>query len=127
MVTATSDMEYKPGYKNLNAYQKANELALLVYKATKKFPKDELFGLTSQMRRCAVSVAANIVEGHGRRTNKDKLQFYYIARGSLNELEYYIELARQLEYVARAEYDILVGIRNDTGKLLAGLIKFLSR
>jgi len=127
MITATSDMEYKPGYKNLNAYQRANELALFVYKATKKFPKDELFGLTSQMRRCAVSVAANIVEGHGRRTNKDKLQFYYIARGSLNELEYYIELAQQLNYITQAECGVLVKTRGDVGKLLAGLIKFLSR
>jgi len=71
-------MVYEPGYKKLNVYKKADELVLLVYKITKKFPKEELFGLISQMRRRAVSVVVNIVEGYGRRTTKDKIQFYYI-------------------------------------------------
>ncbi len=118
-------MEYQAGYKNLNVYLKANELTLLIYKITKGFPRDELFGLTSQLRRCAVSVPANIVEGYGRRTDKDKLQFYYIARGSLNELEYYLDLVFQLGYVTKTDYEIISKIRNDTGKLLAGFIKFL--
>ena len=119
-------MEYRAGYKNLNTYIKANELVLLIYEITKKFPKEELFGLTSQIRRCAVSVPANIVEGYGRRTNKDKLQFYYIARGSLNELEYYLDLSNQLSYMSKNDYDKAVNIRNDAGKLLAGLIKSLN-
>src|SRR3989344_5159593 len=93
MINDTSKMEYKAAYKNWNVWLKANELVLLVYKFTQKFPKDELFGLTSQMRRAAVSVPANVVEGYGRRTPKDKLQFLYISRGSLNEIEYYIDLA----------------------------------
>jgi four helix bundle protein len=128
METATSDMEkneYIAGYKNLNAYQKANELTLLIYKLTRKFPKEELFCLVSQMRRCAVSVPANIVEGYGRRTNKDKQQFYHIARGSLNELEYYIDLSRQLGYFESADYEQAVSLRQDAGKLLTGLIKSL--
>ena len=116
-------MEYEPGYKKLNVYQKADKLVLLVYKITKKFPKDELFGLISQMRRCAVSVPANVVEGYGRRTDKDKIQFYYISRGSLNELEYYIDLSFSLGYINKQEQDLLIGARSDVGRLLNGFIK----
>lgn len=113
-------MEYKAGYKKLNVWVKANELVLLVYKLTKRLPKDEIFGLISQMRRCAISVPANLVEGYGRNTTKDKLRFFYIARGSLNELEYYIDLCFQLGYFTENEYKSLVGLRNDVGRLLNG-------
>ena len=92
------------GYRKLNVYIKAHELTKAIYKVTKKFPEDELFGLISQMRRCAVSVPANITEGYGRRTLADKLQFYYIARGSLNELEYYLDLSKDLGYLSAADY-----------------------
>ena len=115
-------MENK-GYRQLNVYSKANGLVLLVYKFTKKFPREELFGLISQMRRCAVSVVANIVEGYSRRTANDKLQFYYIARGSLTELEYYIDLARNLGYLTEEEYLKLYEGREETGRLLNGFIK----
>lgn len=127
MVNGTRDKEYKSGYKHLNVWIKAHSLVLLVYKVTRNFPKDEMFGLVPQMRRCAVSVPANIVEGYGRRTSKDKLQFYYIARGSLNELEYYIDLSKELGYVTEDEYDDLVALRNDVGRLLTGLIKSLTK
>ncbi len=120
-------MAYIAGYKNLNVYTKANELVLLIYKVTRKFPKEELFGLVSQIRRCVISVPANIVEGYGRKTDKGKLQFYYIARGSLNELEYYIDLSRQLEYVSEMEHKEISGLRDDVGKLLAGFIKSLAK
>lgn len=123
MGNETSDMEYKAGYYKLNVWIKANELALLVYRTTKKFPRDETFGLSLQMRRCAVSVPANIVEGYGRRTNKDKLQFYYIARGSLNELEYYIDLSFRLDYIDKNEYQNLSILRHDVGRLLHGFIE----
>ena len=116
-------MNHEGGYKNLTVYQKADDLAVLVYLATRGFPKDELFGLTSQMRRCAVSVPANIVEGCGRRTKKDQAQFYYIARGSLNELEYYIDLAYKLKYVDEKKYNELIDIRSVVGRLLHGFIK----
>lgn len=118
-------MEYEAGYKKLNVYKKANELTLLIYKFTKNFPKDELFGLVSQMRRAAVSVPANIVEGYGRKTIKDKVHFYYICRGSLNELEYYIDLCLSLKYLNNDEYTSLLIARNDVGKLLNGFIKSL--
>ncbi|MBI2055185.1 MAG: four helix bundle protein [Candidatus Sungbacteria bacterium] len=111
------------GYKKLNVYNKAHELVLSVYGATKLFPKDELFGLISQMRRCAVSVPANVVEGYGRRTAGDKLQFYYIARSSLNELEYYLDLSHDLSYLPKVDYDKLCALRDDVGRLLNGFIK----
>lgn len=111
------------GYRTLNVFQKAHKLVSSVYLVTKKFPKDELFGLVSQMRRCAVSVPANIVEGYGRRTPNDKLQFYYIARGSLNELEYYLDLSSDLGYLLKAEYQKLYDMRSEVGRLLNGYIK----
>ena len=117
-------MNYEPGYKKLNVYQKANELAVEVYKTTRKFPKDELFGLVSQMRRSAVSITANIVEGYGRRTDKDKIHFYYISRGSLNELEYYIDLSKTLGYIDAKTFELLNSLRIDVGRLLSGFVKF---
>lgn len=117
-------MNYETGYKKLNVYKKASELVMETYKITRNFPKEELFGLTSQMRRCAVSVPANIVEGYGRKTTKDKMQFYYIARGSLNELEYYIDLASDLGYINKSEFLRLNSLRIEVGKLLSGFMKF---
>lgn len=119
----TSDMENNLGYRKLNVYRVANDLVLEVYKVTKNYPKDELFGLVSQMRRCSVSVVANIVEGYGRRTKNEKINFYFIAKGSLTELEYYIDLSLQLNYINRENHDILIKIRNDAGRLLYGFIK----
>jgi four helix bundle protein len=78
------------------------------------------------MRRCAISIPANIVEGYGRRTEKDKLQFYYIARGSLNELEYYLDISFRLEYLDEADSKKIELMRKQTGRLLTGLIKSIS-
>ena len=74
-------------YTELEVWQKCRKLASLIYELTAAFPKDELFGLTSQIRRSAVSVPSNIAEGCGRNSTKDSIQFFYIARGSLYELE----------------------------------------
>jgi len=115
-----SIMEYKAAYKSLNVWQKADELVLEIYNLTKKFPKDETFGLISQMRRCAISIPANIVEGYGRRTPKDQAQFYFIARASLNELEYYIDLSLKLGYIIQSDHEAVVLLRNDIGRLLNG-------
>ena len=120
-------MEYEPGYKNLNVYQKADELVLIIYKMTKSFPKNELFGLVSQMRRAAISVPANIVEGYGRNTNKDKVHFYYMSRGSLNELEYYLDLSFKLGYIVKTEYEKVISLRADVGRLLNGFMNFTKK
>jgi four helix bundle protein len=122
-----SKMEEDLGYKKLNAHIKANELVLFVYQVTRNFPKEEIFGLTSQMRRSAISIAANIVEGYGRRTKKDKLQFLYIARGSYSELEYYINLSVPLHYIDEKTYLQLNDLRREIGRLLTGFIRFLEK
>jgi len=115
------------GYRKLILYQKAHKLVLAVYTATKKFPRDELFGLTSQMRRSAVSVVANIIEGYGRRTVNDKLQFHYIARGSLNELEYYIDLSLDLGYCSTTDHQTVSQLRDEVGKLLYRFMQSIAK
>jgi len=92
-------------YTKIKAWQIADKLALLVYKSTKKFPKSEVWGLTSQMRRAAVSVPANIVEGSARKNRNEYLQFLYIAISSLAELNYYIRFTKELGYSDTNEYE----------------------
>ena len=94
-------------YRKIQAWQEADELAVAVYKATAEFPREELYGLTSQLRRAVVSVAANIVEGSARGTQKDYLHFLHMARGSLSEVQYLIHLAGRLSYLAGAESEAL--------------------
>lgn len=86
-------------YRDLIAWQKAKALALELYICTRKFPKHEIYGLSSQMRRAAVSVPSNIAEGKGRRSRKELVQFLYRARGSLLELETQLCIAYELEYI----------------------------
>jgi four helix bundle protein len=109
-------------YKKIKAYQLADELCVAIYKATKEFPKEELYGLTSQVRRAAVSVAANIVEGASRNTAKDYCHFLYIARGSLAELQYLISLSVQLGYLGLDKSKNLVEKAENAAKTLFGLI-----
>lgn len=114
-------------YRSLIVYQKAEKLAELIYIFTKNFPKDEQFGLISQIRRAAVSVVANIVEGWSRKNNKEKVQFYYISRGSLTEVEFYIDFSYKIKYLDHNQFNQLVELRRETAKLLSGLIKSLSK
>jgi four helix bundle protein len=88
----------------LIVWQKSHELVLKVYGITKDFPRDELFGLTSQVRRAAVSVPSNIVEGKARGSNKDFKRFLLIARGSLEETKYQLLLAKDLKYIDEVKY-----------------------
>ena len=85
-------------FQDLIVWQKAHQFVLSVYKMTKDFPKDEMYGLTSQFRRAAVSIAANIAEGFRKNGKLDKLRFYNIAQGSLEECRYYLLLTHDLEY-----------------------------
>jgi len=115
----------EPGYKKLRVYEAAHRLVKEVYKATGSFPKSEIFGLVSQMRRAAVSIVANIIEGHARGSKKELKQFLYIANGSLVELEYYFELSLDLGYITKDKYATLNTQRILVGSLLGGFIKYL--
>jgi four helix bundle protein len=105
----------------------ADELVIEVYKTTKPFPKEEIYGLTSQMRRAAVSVAANIVEGSSRKHKRDYLHFLYIARGSLAELDYLMGLSCKLGYLNRAEFDKIDMLLHETARTLYGLINSVEK
>ena len=85
-------------FEDLVVWQKAHQFVLMAYRLSKGFPRDEVFGLTSQFRRAAVSIAANIAEGFKKRGKADKLRYFNIAQGSLEECRYYLILARDLEY-----------------------------
>ena len=92
----------RPNYEKLEIWRDGIELVKDIYAITLKFPKDEVYGLTSQLRRAAVSVPANIAEGHGRGTKKDFRQFLYITKGSLQELNTLLYVARLLNYIEEA-------------------------
>jgi four helix bundle protein len=113
------------GYRRLIVWQRSDELAFQVYVISKIFPREELFSLVSQMRRAAISVPANIVEGYSRDSNKEKIQFYNIAKGSLTELEYYLDFSLRLNYLNKDQYNLLIKLRNEVGRLLNGFIKSL--
>ena len=94
-------------YKELKVWQRSYQLCLEIYKTTKRFPKEERYGLTSQIRRAAVSVPSNIVEGYGRKTTLEYIQFLYIAYGSNCELETQILLSGDLGYIETGKLEIL--------------------
>jgi four helix bundle protein len=107
------------------AFHLADELAVLVYEATRCFPRDKLFGLRAQMRRAAVSVASNIVEGCARRTQADSPHFLDIAFGSFRELEYQVSLARRLGYLRTDAHRLLQAKCTEISKVLAARIRSL--
>ena len=113
-------------YRDLRVWQQSMDLAEEIYRLTEGFPKHELYGLTSQLRRAAVSVASNIAEGKGRQTDKDFVNFLYHARGSLLEVETQIELARRLKYVVVKDEENILERTKSVGQQLAGLIHALS-
>ncbi len=115
------------GYKKLIVWQKADELVYQIYLETKKFPKDEIYGITSQLRRAAISIPTNIVEGTGRQGKNELRQFLNIALGSLAETEYLLEFCYRLGYLKEADYNRLEGLRKETGGLLWNFHKSLSR
>ena len=106
------------GFEGLIVWQKAHQFVLAVYKTTMTFPKEELFALVSQYRRAAVSIAANIAEGYGKKGSNDKLRFYNIAEGSANECRYYIILSRDLGYVNSTDSENLLDELTAVQKLL---------
>ena len=107
----------------LIVWQKSHALVLKIYEASKGFPNDELFGLTSQLRRACVSVPSNIVEGKARGSTKEYKRFLLIARGSLEEAKYQWLLARDLHYIDEQQYKEIFSNMDEVGRLLGGLIK----
>jgi four helix bundle protein len=110
-------------YRNLIAWQKAHELALLIFKLTERFPKDEQFVLTLQLKRAALSVPTNIVEGYNRKSKKEFVRFIDIALGSLAEIEYLLEFSVDIGYIDRTSFNEVKGLIEDVGKLLWNLQK----
>lgn len=114
----------KKAYIDLDVWKEARALANNIYVATQLFPKEEMFGLISQMRRCAVSVPSNIAEGCGRNHAKDSIQFFFIARGSIYELETQLYISFDQNYIDEAMLKSTLLKLETTRKLLNGFIKY---
>ncbi|KKT40914.1 MAG: hypothetical protein UW28_C0017G0018 [Parcubacteria group bacterium GW2011_GWA2_44_13] len=112
-------------FQDLNVWKKAHELVKLTYALTEKFPQKEIFGLTSQMRRAAVSVAANIAEGSKRTSNKDRIHFHTISAGSLEELKYFFILSCDLNFISETERESALEIARHTSVMLYKLSETL--
>ncbi len=110
-------------YKSLEAWKKGMEIVKAVYLLCKNYPKEELYALTSQTKRAAVSVPVNIAEGCGRRTSKDTTQFLYISRGSLYELETLLNIAVMVEIIPEADFNKLTPFIDENLRILNGLIQ----
>ncbi len=108
-------------YKNLLVWEKAHRLTLAVYRTTQKFPRDERFGLTSQVRRSSASVAANLAEGCGRRSDGEMGRFVQIAMGSGAELSYHLLLSKDLGYLETTEFEHLVSELDEVMRMLSSL------
>lgn len=109
-------------FKDLLAWQKSLTLAKKVYQVTGNFPTEERFGLVNQMRRCAVSIPSNIAEGYGRGSDKELLQFLYVALGSSNELETQLILSLELSFMKEEDSRMLQGLNTEVNKMILSLI-----
>ncbi len=113
------------GYKKFLVWQKAHELVCQIYKVTAGFPREEIFGLTSQLRRAAVSVPTNIAEGMGRQNRGETRQFLNVALGSLAETEYLLDLSLQLGFLQKEKFCALARMRQEVGAMLWSLYRKL--
>lgn len=120
-------MKEYTSYTELDVWKQSRELVSLIYSTTKSFPKDELYGLTNQMRRSAVSIPSNIAEGLGRNHTKDSIQFYYISRGSLYELETQSYLAFDQQLINEKQLNELLEQITTCKKLLNGFINYYQK
>ncbi len=114
-------------FRELTVWQQTHQLVIAVYRATDHFPDEERYGLVSQMRRASVSVAANIVEGHKRRSQKEFLQFLHIADSSLEELKYYLLLSQDLGYLRTAPFEQLHQHAEAIGRMLTSFKKHIRK
>ena len=114
-------------HTKLRAFELADQLALAIYKETRSFPREEMFGLTSQLRRAAVSIASNIVEGSARFSEAEYLHFLNTAYGSAREVEYQVGLAFRLGYLSEPPHRSLSALTVETSKVLNGLLRSLRK
>ena|SRR2546426_1547705 len=124
-MSATIEAQIK-SHRDLIAWRKAMDLVVAVYEITKSFPKEELYGLTSQVRRAVVLIPANIAEGQGRRSKPEFRQFLGSARGSLLELDTHLELALRLKYLGAAQYEGINQQVMEVGRIVNGLLRSLA-
>lgn len=110
-------------HKRLGVWKKSIEFVAAIYEKTKAFPKEELFGLSQQMRRSAVSIPSNIAEGCSRKGNQETMQFLYIATGSLSETETQLIIANKVGYLSNADLEVLILNLDEIKRMLIGLIK----
>lgn len=111
-------------YFELEVWKKSRELVNEIYNISKKFPNEEIYGITNQIRRCAVSIPSNIAEGIGRQHKKDSIQYFYIARSSLYELETQLYLCSDQKYIINSELMSFLELITECKKLLNGFIKY---
>ena len=111
-------------FRKLIIWQKAMNLVTKTYKSTKNFPKEEIFGLTSQIRRCSISIPSNIAEGYGRKSNKEYLRFLNISIGSLFELQTQLEIAKNIEYLTNEDFNNLY---DDSREVEIMLVSFMNK
>lgn len=116
-------MQYNNSFRQLIVWQKGKELTLFVYKITLKFPPEEKFAITSQMRRAVYSFISNIAEGNAKKHIKDRVNFFNIAEGSLTELDCFAEIAYDLNYINKNDYNKLLELINKCAFLLIKFIK----
>ncbi|HEX8735593.1 MAG TPA: four helix bundle protein [Pyrinomonadaceae bacterium] len=114
-------------HHNLDVWQKAVDFVIDIYRATEIFPKEERFGLISQLRRAAVSIPANIAEGAARKSEKEFLQFLSIAQGSASEVETELVIAFRLEFIDKSKYNELIESLDDISRMLNGLSNHLKK
>jgi len=110
-------------FRDLNVWKRAHELELKLYRYTTKFPRTEMFGMIDQLRRASISISANIAEGMGRGTYADRIRFYYNARGSMYEVDSLLMTVKDLKYLSIIEYNDLLQLVEDVGRLLNGFIR----
>ncbi len=111
-------------HKNLTVYKRSVEFVTTIYNLTKVFPKDEMYGLTSQIRRSAISIPSNISEGTARKSDKEMIQFLYISMGSSAELDTQLEIARNLNFISQENYNDANHELAEIAKMINGLISY---
>ncbi len=110
-------------FTDLDAWKEGHKLVLTIYNITKSFPREEMFGLVSQIRRCAVSITSNIAEGFSRQSYKEKAQFYFIALGSVTELQNQLLIAKDVAYITEKQFQDIAKQTIVVHKIVNGLIK----